>query len=304
MTNKTPTLKTRIKHKIGTSAEWRTAAENSQFTPLLGELIIYKDEGQIPKIKIGDGETVVENLPFITDGYVYADSEGSEDGEIIEINADLLGGLEAEAYATKIYVAAAIAEAQLGNNNGNSENIDLSAYMLKTDTAVNSEKLEGHSFQEVLDAVKKLSSDPREDEESPELSSLPINADQLGGIAAEEYALKTDIIDPSQLSGVNKINFSNTLLALNWEGEGPYTQTISVEGVTGEDRPHVFLDLSEATADNVEELENGWAQVKYALSGENTITFYCIVEAPEVDLPIEGEVVIVTEPTHSNLVGE
>lgn len=60
----TNTLKTRIKHKIGTATEWQTAAENSQFKPLEGELIIYEN-ATTPRLKVGDGSSLVTDLPFI-----------------------------------------------------------------------------------------------------------------------------------------------------------------------------------------------------------------------------------------------
>ena len=55
------TLKTRIQHKNGLPAEWEQA---TNFVPLKGELIIYND-ATAPKIKIGDGSTLVGNLPFV-----------------------------------------------------------------------------------------------------------------------------------------------------------------------------------------------------------------------------------------------
>lgn len=57
-------IKTRIKHKVGTAAEWQTAATNSSFAPLKGELIIYED-ATTPRMKIGDGSTLVTELPFV-----------------------------------------------------------------------------------------------------------------------------------------------------------------------------------------------------------------------------------------------
>lgn len=58
------TLKTRIKHRIDTAANWASLTE----PPLNGEFIIYQAEGNIPaKLKIGDGVTTASNLPFITD---------------------------------------------------------------------------------------------------------------------------------------------------------------------------------------------------------------------------------------------
>lgn len=58
------TIKTRIKHRIDTAANWA----NTTDIPLPGELIIYAAEGNIPtKMKIGNGVHTASNLPFITD---------------------------------------------------------------------------------------------------------------------------------------------------------------------------------------------------------------------------------------------
>lgn len=53
-------LTTRIKHKIDTSANWAKAVN---FVPLKGEIIVYSD---LRKIKVGDGITKVNDLPFYT----------------------------------------------------------------------------------------------------------------------------------------------------------------------------------------------------------------------------------------------
>ena len=53
-------LTTRIKHKIDTSANWAKAVN---FVPLKGEIIVYSDTYQI---KVGDGVTKVNDLPFYT----------------------------------------------------------------------------------------------------------------------------------------------------------------------------------------------------------------------------------------------
>lgn len=53
-------LKARIVNKNGTSAEWEKA---TSFIPKKGELILYTD---LNKIKIGDGVTKVNALPFLT----------------------------------------------------------------------------------------------------------------------------------------------------------------------------------------------------------------------------------------------
>ena len=51
----------RQRQKIDTAANWKTAGENG-FTPLNGEIIVYKD---LNKIKIGDGVKTVDQLDFI-----------------------------------------------------------------------------------------------------------------------------------------------------------------------------------------------------------------------------------------------
>lgn len=57
-------LKTRIKMKTGTEAEWQLA---TNFVPLKGEFIVYDNEdGTAPRLKVGDGNTLVGELPFIT----------------------------------------------------------------------------------------------------------------------------------------------------------------------------------------------------------------------------------------------
>ncbi len=57
MANKT--LNTRIQNKRGTSSDWSQA---TTFKPLEGEIIVYTD---INKIKIGNGNTLVGDLPFV-----------------------------------------------------------------------------------------------------------------------------------------------------------------------------------------------------------------------------------------------
>lgn len=54
-------FKTRIQHKIDTPENW---AKATNFVPLTGEIIIYADENT-KELKIGDGETLVNDLPSI-----------------------------------------------------------------------------------------------------------------------------------------------------------------------------------------------------------------------------------------------
>ena len=59
-------LKTRVQNKCDTAANWKLA---TNFKPLKGEIILYTDTKQI---KVGDGNTLVNALPFYPSGDVKA----------------------------------------------------------------------------------------------------------------------------------------------------------------------------------------------------------------------------------------
>ena len=58
--------KDRIIHKHDTEENWKKAVN---FTPKKGEIIIYDADNNITyqRLKIGDGVTVISDLPFYTD---------------------------------------------------------------------------------------------------------------------------------------------------------------------------------------------------------------------------------------------
>lgn len=59
-------IKTRIQSKHGKASDWALA---TNFKPYPGEIIIYDAEtaADSPKIKVGDGNTVVGSLPFVNE---------------------------------------------------------------------------------------------------------------------------------------------------------------------------------------------------------------------------------------------
>ena len=58
------TLQTRVQLKHDTEANWNTASING-FIPLVGEIIIYdQDDNNFPRMKIGDGKSLINDLPF------------------------------------------------------------------------------------------------------------------------------------------------------------------------------------------------------------------------------------------------
>ncbi len=62
-------MKDRFQHKIDTSKNWEKA---KNFTPLLGEIILYSE---LKKIKIGDGQTKINDLDFWEDTASYVEQE-------------------------------------------------------------------------------------------------------------------------------------------------------------------------------------------------------------------------------------
>lgn len=70
MANKT--LNTRVQLKHDTQENWNAAVN---FIPKNGEVIIYDPDGNysFPRMKVGDGETVVTELPFVYEPVMKAD---------------------------------------------------------------------------------------------------------------------------------------------------------------------------------------------------------------------------------------
>lgn len=85
-------MKARVQHKHDVEANWLKA---TNFIPLKGEIIVYdQDENNdYPRIKIGNGNDSINNLPFITrdyaktedipDNIVTCDLEGATEDETI-----------------------------------------------------------------------------------------------------------------------------------------------------------------------------------------------------------------------------
>ena len=75
----TKTFKARIQNKHDTEANWNAAVN---FKPLAGELIIYDEDNthSTPRFKVGDGNTLVNNLPFYPSGDVTAAGDNTFTG--------------------------------------------------------------------------------------------------------------------------------------------------------------------------------------------------------------------------------
>ena len=82
----------------------------------------------------------------------------------------------------------------------------------------------------------------------------------------------------------------NATIGTTWSGSGPYTQTISVDGILSTDNPIIDVTLSDDTAFSKTILE-AWRNVSRIVTSDGTITVYCYDSAPTVSIPIQLKVV-------------
>lgn len=88
----------------------------------------------------------------------------------------------------------------------------------------------------------------------------------------------------NRLDHVTEVN----LTAAGWSSSAPYTQTVSVAGITENDRPTVGLYLPDGiTAANVDLQEKAYACINRAVSGAGKITVYCYKKKPTTDFQIQ-----------------
>lgn len=100
--------------------------------------------------------------------------------------------------------------------------------------------------------------------------------------------------------GANDINETNTeinkletvktatLATASWSTIAPYTQTVSVTGITADDKPIVSLYLPDGiTAANVKLQSKAYACVDRAVTGAGSVTVYCYNKKPAVDFRIQ-----------------
>lgn len=75
-------------------------------------------------------------------------------------------------------------------------------------------------------------------------------------------------------------------LGTTWSGTGPYTQTVTINGILASDAPIVDIVLTGTAATDEPRLE-GWGLVGRITTAANQLNFTCYSEAPTVSLPIK-----------------
>lgn len=106
--------------------------------------------------------------------------------------------------------------------------------------------------------------------------NVPLTAEAVGAVN-KEY--------------VDTIEVSATLPAAGWGGSGPYTQTITVAGLTDGRRCMVYPAYGDDTAANLA-MREACACVSYSKREGQNLTFTCLEDKPEVDIDVIVEVYV------------
>lgn len=95
----------------------------------------------------------------------------------------------------------------------------------------------------------------------------------------------------TQLNGKAITNTYTATLSTSWSGSSaPYTQTVTVSGITSSDTPIVDVVLSTTTSTALSQLE-AWGCVSKITTSTNSITATCLEDKPTTAIPIQLKVV-------------
>lgn len=82
----------------------------------------------------------------------------------------------------------------------------------------------------------------------------------------------------------------NATIGTSWSGSGPYTQTVSVNGLLSTDNPIVDVVLSDNSVSSKAVIE-AWSKVSRIVTNNGSITVYCYDSAPTISIPVQLKVV-------------
>ena len=245
------------------------------FIPRQGEIVIY-DADQLhnyERIKVGDGKTVVGDLPFVNSGLEIVDyNEDLQEG-IFSIDADFLGGISSENYALKSQIVTSV-NGQIGDIF--IEGPDLSSFYSQENpppypvTSIN-----GETGDIIL--VKEDSISIPGAEEDLEEGIYLVNAEQLGGRNAAAYALKEEVVTSINGKKGDVILEERDLSSFYSSENPPPYPVISINGQSGE----VILEDNLTIVDTEEDLEEGIYVINADQLGGRNATEYVLKEQSE-----------------------
>lgn len=102
--------------------------------------------------------------------------------------------------------------------------------------------------------------------------------------------LRTKLKDVESES-IYTVDYQATLPAAGWTGSGPYTQTITVAGLTDGRRVNAHPKYGSNAVDNIA-MREACGCVSYAERSENSVVFTCLEDKPEVDITVTFEIYV------------
>ena len=123
------------------------------------------------------------------------------------------------------------------------------------------------------------------------LNSAKQYTDQEVGEVAQALAEhKAETASINTIGHVYAAEFTATL-STSWSGSAaPYTQTVTINGITSAHNPIIDVVMSGTYSTDQQRIEQ-WGYIYRAVTGTNQITFYAS-EKPTVSLPIRVKVVM------------
>lgn len=122
---------------------------------------------------------------------------------------------------------------------------------------------------------------------------IAMSGNKVTGLAnpsnAEDAANKSYV--DTGLSAAKTITVAETLTVAGWSASAPYTQAVSIPGLTNTKKALVYPVYGTDTSTNLA-LKEACGMVSFASRSGNTITFTCLEDKPTVNIPITVEVYV------------
>lgn len=123
--------------------------------------------------------------------------------------------------------------------------------------------------------------------------SIVMNSHQIKalGVPTDSADAATKGFVDTALSNAKTIAKTATLTAAGWSASAPYTQSVTVSGLTDTKRAMAYPVYGSNTATNLA-LKEACGMVSFASRSGSTLTFTCLEDKPTVDIPITVEVYV------------
>ena len=141
---------------------------------------------------------------------------------------------------------------------------------------------------DIIDQALKAHDDALATKETPAGAQAKADA-AAGAVQADLAAHQAVTASINAIGHVYAAEFTATL-STSWSGSAaPYTQTVTINGITSAHNPIVDVVMS-GTYSTDQQRSEQWGYIYRAVTGTNQITFYAS-EKPTVSLPIRVKVV-------------